>query len=665
MAAQILDYDGTFFRGAKSDMDPSQIPVGYYFGGFNVINQGGMLGCRPGYDCVIEFPEGNLQGGGFFRPKVGLEQVVVAVDGKIYVAEFPFTDFRQLSELQFSPSAKQLFFEMTEQSAKRRTADQASAIDIIAPKAVMMIQDGGETAPGYYDGAEAGHIRDNPFETPSGGMMKWVGDRLWVATGGYVRASDIANPFSFREELYLGGTTALSFTGDVTALGIAPGLENPQLIVFTESNASLVKSYLRDRASWETEPNFQTIVFDVGCSSSRSVVSHMGQLMWYAAGGVVFFDAAIISKQTGRLPFRDSEMAQSKAQIRDDTSLVAGGSFGNYLMMSVPSEDTYNKHTWVLNNASLETISDSSGPSWCGLWTGTRPVQWLCGVVAGTERAYFLSKDEDGGNRLWRAFSSQRLDNGCPITWAGEMRGYFGPSGQSGKPPGAKCRFRYAKLRFSGIFETLNVGVFFAGGSRGAYKQILNQTVVAQRGSLQAGSTVTAMDKMFGFKAQARELITQDVGDMPLENSETCPVESQDSENIDESFQLLIVGHGPGTLRAIRVFCDPEIDSVTGSPEACEAETEFNAVRFDGAGAQGEGLPEVLVKLSALADYFTSNKTVGMTYKGISAVGVGYATSIVSQEAADRVATRIATRTAENEIMGLIPPTLGSGETEE
>lgn len=661
MAGKLLDIDVTFFRGAKSDSDPSQLPLGYYFGGYNVINQGGILACRPGHRCVITFPEGNLQGGAFFRPKVGLEQVVVAVDGRVFIADFPFVNFRQLSNILFSAAAPQVFFEMTLQTAQRKTTDQTSAIELIEPKAVMIMQDGGITAPAYYDGTADGHIRDNAFETPAGSMMKWLGDRLWVAVGSQVRASDIGNPFSFREELYLGGTDAFNFNSEVSGMEAAPGTENPQLLVFTVSNGSLIKAYLRDRASWQTEPNMQTEVFKIGCASQRSLVAHMGQLMWYAPSGTVFFDSAFLSKQSARLPFRDNEMLQSKSQMHSDVSLVAGAAFGNYLLMSVPSEDVYNRHTWVLNNASLETISDSSGPSWCGLWTGTRPVQWLYGSVAGTDRIYHLSKDLDGANRLWESFHPSRLDNGCPITWAGELRGYFGPTGQAQKSLGSDCEMRYAQIGLTAIEEDIDVGLFYAGGLRGAYKQIMNRSVKVARGSLDSGEEITANSELFGFKPQSRKIMSQDVKAMKPENSGSCPVESKNSENVDTSFQLLFVCHGPASLNWVRVFADPKLDAESGSPDACKTEEGVNAVRFDGVSKASDDLGEVIETLSETVEKYASNKTETVTVDGISATGAGYAESIVSQAAADRVASRIATRLAENEVVAQLPATVSAG----
>src|SRR5688572_27095898 len=253
MATKLIDVDLTFFRGMKSDTDPSQLPPGYYFNGLNVINQGGVISCRPGHRCVITFPSGNLQGAEIFRPKIGLEQLVVVVDGRAFVAEFPFTQFRQLENILFSASAKQIFFVRAEQAARQLTEDLGSAIEVIPPKAVLFMQDGGETAPAYYDGSSADHIRGALFETPIGGPMAWVGDRLWVATGSGVKASDVANPFSFREEIYLGGNDAFYFNGDVTALAITPSLEIPQLLVFTDSNCSILQANVRTRSEWPSQ----------------------------------------------------------------------------------------------------------------------------------------------------------------------------------------------------------------------------------------------------------------------------------------------------------------------------------------------------------------------------------------------------------------------------
>jgi hypothetical protein len=666
MPERVADYDGTFFRGAKSDSDPGQLPLGYYHMGINVINTGGVLSCRPGMRCIVKFPEGKLQGATLFRPRFGLEQMVVCIDGVVYVAEWPFISFRFLSNVQMSPHAKQVFWALTTQSAERRTNDFASAINVIPPKNVLFIQDGGNTAPAWYDGSQSGHIRDFEFQTPAGGPMVWIGDRLWVAQNDKVFASDVSNPFSFREQIYLGGQTAFYFSSDVTAMSRTPSLAFPQLIIFTESNASIIQANIRDRDLWTTTQDFQKEVFQVGAASHRSVVSHFGQLMWFSNSGIVFFDAAIAGQVSARLPIRDNEMLKSKTRLADDLTLTAGAAFGQYFLMSVPSEDRFNRHTWVLNNASLETLTDDSGPSWPGYWLGTRPVEWVYGQIAGQERIFHVSTDEDDQNRLWECFRPERLDNLCPIMWAVETRGYFGQTAQVRKSePGVPFRLHFADLAICGIEEELDIGVFYAGGLRGAYTPILAKRISVERGSLVFDQEITVTTELFAYKGQSRILRTEDANAQPIAGNESgsCPVETGRIDGLDESFQLLIVGHGPATIRWIKVFGTEEPEQASGDPAACQSEDPYNAVRFDGAGVRSADLATLDDQfLDHALRLYLSNQTVTLTQDSASATGVGSSESVVSQGAADRVASRIATREAEIELQQTLPPIFSVGQ---
>lgn len=667
VAERLVDYDGTFFRGAKSDSDPGQLPLGYYYNGINLINLGGVLSCRPGYKCYVTFPQGNLQGAALFRPQTGLEQIMVAVDGVIYVAEWPFLNFRQLNNVLLSPTARQVYWQLTTQSARRLNSTFTSPIEVIPPRAVMFMQDGGSTAPAWYDGTNSGHLRDNEFETPTGGPMIWVGDRLWVAKDNRVFASDISNPFSFREQTYLGGNTSFYFAGDITAMAKTPSIESPQLMVYTDSNASIIQASIRERETWTTTANFQMEVLQIGCSSNRGVLSHYGRLVWMAAQGIVFFDPATSGKISTRVPVRDNEMLISKARLNEDLSTVALGAFGQFLLASVPYESLFNKHTWVLNHASLQTLDDDSGPSWSGYWLGTRPVEWVFGPIAGAERIFHVSADEDGNNRLWEAFIPDRLDNGCPITWGIETRGYFGQTTQSKKLPGSRCRMAWADIAISGIAEDLDLGVFYAPGVRGSYIQILKKKISVAKGSLSFDELITATSELFAFKPQSRVERTEDANQQSTttENG-SCGIESDDNENIDESFQLLVVGHGPATVRWIRPFAFSVSEDFSGDPSACTDETAFNTIRFDGAGAKNPALDIATgeLNLRALA-YYTANKTTPVEQGGVIAIGVGFAESVVSQEAADRVANIIAIKQAESELKRDLPPVISVGELAE
>lgn len=660
------DFDGLFIKGAKSDAEPGLIPRGYYWMAVNMLNVGGVLSCRPGYRCIVRLPEGKLQGAALFRPKVGLEEMLVVIEGHVYASLWPFQNWRMLTNLHFSPSAKQIYWSMTEQSARRLDDTLESAIEVIDPRAVIFMQDGGFTAPGWYDGSNSGHLRDHPFQTPIGSVMKWVGDRLWVADGANVYASDISNPFSFREIIYLGGVGSFTFPSEVTAMAITPSLEVKQLLVFTESNCSLLQANIRARDTWPNVENFQQEVFAIGCPSQRSVVEHVGGLAWMTQQGIVTFDTAVSTKHTARVPIRDSELHVSKMELHEDLSLVAGAAFQKYILMSVPAHDLYNKHTWVLNNASYESLNDTATPSWSGYWLGTRPVEWVYGTMATSERIYHVSADEDGQNRLWETFLEERLDNGCPIAWLFASRGYFGLTSETAKRMGQDCKFCYADVALTGIEEDLDLAVFFAGGMRGAYKPILQRRIKVARGCLRPGQEYSAQTDIFAFKPQTRKERTEDVrGQDDDVDTGSCPVERDVSEYIDESFQLLVAGHGPATIRWLRVLATIKNDDLDGEGTACTDETGENALRFDGAGVKANSLAEADAALAGRAiRWFESNQTASVTSDdgAFSSVAAGHAESIVSQAAADRVAQVIALKQADRDVQGQQPPILSYGK---
>src|SRR6185503_18042476 len=307
--------------------------------------------------------------------------------------------------------------------------------------------------------------------------------------------------------------------------------------------------------------------------------------------------------------------------------------------------------------------NDEGGPTWSGYWLGTRPVEWVFGNIAGAERIYHVSTDADGENRLWQSFIPDRLDNGCPITWAVFTRGMFGLTSKL-KSPGNECRYQFADIAFTAIEEDTDVGVFVAPGVRGAFKPIATRRVAVEKGVLSFDREIDINSDLYAFKPQSRILRTEDLSQQfPDVESGSCPVESNKNDDNEESFQLLIVGHGPGTLRWIRSFgiIAPEED-YAGSNEACQNEEEFNVTRFDGESVFNKNNAEAVDELTAKPiEIFTSTKTVSLEQNGISAVGVGSAESIVSQDAADRVAERIATRDAEVQISAASPPFLSLG----
>jgi hypothetical protein len=102
---------------------------------------------------------------------------------------------------------------------------------------------------------------------------------------------------------------------------------------------------------------------------------------------------------------------------------------------------------------------------------------------------------------------------------------------------------------------------------------------------------------------------------------------------------------------------------LSGDDLACQDETLEGAVRFDGAGLSGETFEEIAAGLAEAPPkyYYEANATYSLEYRGVSAIGVGHATSVISQAAADRAAETIARRQAENEVSNTLPRTMSTG----
>lgn len=654
------DFDIRFLAGMNSQEEPGSLEVDSYSRSMNTVNRGGVVQCRPGYRCKFAAPAGNMQGAAVFRPLQGPEVILFAVEGLIYSSQYPFKDFQTVPGVQFEPHVRQLFFQQVEQNIQFNDDQSLSLIDA---RSLMVIQDGALTPPAVYDGASAQH-QSGVGSIPLGGPMAWSGDRLWVARGASLFASDIANPMSFREPDYFATVSSFTLPGQITALAEVPNVDLAQLLVYTEGTTTLLRSGIRDRSLWNITENFQHILFPrVGCVSHRSVTPHHGLLWWYSTFGLTSLDAASLSKQTSVLPYRDNEMADSKGRLSPDLGGVAMAFFENYLLVSVPYVDRYNRHTWCMDNAPLQRLGGASGAAWNSFWTGTRPIVWLYGVFGGSEQIFYFSKDYDGTNRLWEAFSPDRLDDGCEITWYLESRGL------DGNLPLHDKKFRYAEISLQELAGEFDVAVFWAGTSRGRYKRGLTKRINATRGSLRSGEIIRFDTMIFALKNQMRTIRTQDAMETAtLEVLTSTDVESPDAEFIDESFQILIVCSGPGAVQGVRYFLDPppgKAGAVSPNKELSgaveEDETEENFVRFDGAAADSHDFSEALQRLSADIPVFVSNRTVSVTQDGMVAVASGSSESVISQKAADKVAECIATKKAVHELQQNLPKIVSIG----
>ena len=561
-------------QGMDSSLDPAFLQDAEYRSAMNITNRGGILKTRPGYSCVLELPAGKLQGYTLFRPTGGAWHHVVAISGLIYVSPYPFTSYKVLPNVQFFEGADVVVFEKATKSVIR---NEDESLTTIAPYDVLMMQDR-YTKAAYWDGSTNRHLDPVAGETPLGLWMQWSGDRLWVSRDGVFYASDIADPLSFTETEYLAEGGSFRAPDVITGMAEVSSVDAPQLLVFTANTTTVVQSNIRDRAQWKTTDNFQRLLLpDVGCVSGRAIASQYGQIWWMTMTGITSLNAALASRVSSELVYRDSEMAVSKGNLSPNIEKVAAVSFENYLMFSVPSGDRYNRHTWVMDQGVIDKLNANQPPAWNSVWTGTRPVQWSTGAVNGVQRIFHVSVDYDGTNRLWEAFIPTREDNGQPITCYVETKSHanFHEDAQ-----GLDIKtFKFAELDFTEIRGTLDVKVYWAG-IRGNYKELSVFRFVAPVGNIVYNKQITLDTSLFGYSAQTRTVRTTEILNDRTEGS-VCGVESPFPDRHDRSFSLLIVWSGRAALRSYRIFARRYDESGSGAKEAVvEAVTDAPYTRL-------------------------------------------------------------------------------------
>jgi hypothetical protein len=598
-------------------------------------------------------PEGNLQGFALFRPKQGLDVLIFSVSGILYASESPFAEYRAITEEIFPPEVRQVFFAQGEQAVE---LNPDGSLSLISPRNLLVIQDGGRSPAVVFDGRAATRNTD----IPSGGPMLWIGDRLWVANRALLYASDLNNPLSFVEDQYLATVRAFVLPSEIVALASTPTVSLAQLLVFTGESTTLIQAGIRNRAAWPTTPDMQREIFStLGCKSHRSVTSQRGLLWWYSSYGLTSFDAAQSAQITNRLPYKDTEMVESKSRLSDDLSGVAAATFENFLLLSVPYADLQNRHTWVMDASVSQNLLQDSPPVWSSFWTGTRPVQWVSVEQSGKTRLFYISHDYDGTNRLWEAFTPSREDEKCPISWYVETRAYIGDQKLSLRDK----TFRFADIFLTELYGDTDVGVFWAGSHRGRYKQIYDKRFQATRGCFTPDFWITPTTKIFAYKKQSRVIRTEDVMTKNAEDEfSSCQVERPWGEQYDEAFQLLICGSGQGAIRAIKLYMEPPAPRDDRlKVDSCEDETEENIVRFDGAASEMEMAEAAHAQLSEDVLEYTSSQSASVTAGGITEVATGTGRSIISQRDADKIALAVATRKAAHDLEDQLPRIVSLG----
>lgn len=467
---------------------------------------------------------------------------------------------------------------------KSSKADRTGERAMIAPRNFLIISDAVNDAV-IFDGTHVGRSKRGEYGIPLCSWMTFTKDRLWVydVENKSIKFSDITNPLCFYDVgfLAMGG----SYSTDTPCTGIhkMPD-ERGSVLVFEKDKTWILMAespIQRSEEEWKRMPRFkQQLLPHIGCLSGRSFVSHYGDLWWQSNRGLMSLKHAMQSVYQDSMPPLDLEMTRSRKEFGTPGEEVVGTSHGNYFLMSMP-----NGEIWAKNNTPGAMLGQTPPPTWVGVWTGLKAVQFTTFVENSTkkETTLCLSKDTDNHNRVWRMFNGTRRDNGGKIKWSFESRVH-----EFGNIFFDK-RMKYFDLKFSEVFGDVDLRGYYKG-MRGGWKQLLSKGIKAAESLDSNGNPIY----------QVRSVRSQEVNFSNLTGPGTEG--SQQADPIDGAFQIMIQGEGEASLVSYQIVAQLETPNVIGRMESDEGTSQ--SVVADG---DPEKMPYTPTFLSTWAPPATGN----------------------------------------------------------
>jgi hypothetical protein len=492
-----------------------------------------------------------------------------------------------------------------------------------------MMQDGCTRAASW-DGGQATHInptisgqeftKEGLDGTVIGTWMAWAGNRLWVARDNEIFAGDFGNPLKFTETQYIAEGRAFYMPEEVTGMGVpSQAADRSPLIVFGQTTNTQIRSDIQDRSKWLDTPNFQVENNTIGCIAGKSITNSYGQMWWYSLSGWTSYNNTMQTLNDSKFRYMDNEMGVSKSNISPTTDCICAASFENYLLVSVPSGNLGNRHTWVYD----QQTNSSGKASWNGYWTGIRPVEWWSGSIDGVERIFCLSQDYDGVNRVWEAFDPSRTDNGAPITCFAETKQHnFGNSGWKTS--------KYTKIHLDEVLGDLDFAAYTAG-RKGGYKKVLDKRMIASCGPFSSDGTYCAeTDQYQSWKPQSRVIKTQ-TNDREDDDCNECGVESEMPNHIDTSFGNLFLWSGRAAVRMYQILAmDANTEREDWQGKCEQDETGVNILTIQGCGSNTTS-EDLGCAFTAFEDSATQRLSCKTGISGDDSLGVGIGSSYISE----------------------------------
>jgi hypothetical protein len=589
MGAQNYQFiiDGQYVGGVDSLLYPTDLQQGCYAWGVNIINRGGIIQTRPGKKLIVSFCGRRAQGHYWVRTMDDRNYELVAIDGQVYWSLFPFSQWTQLPGVSFRPDVDRLWFCNTIQAVYYDSSN--NLVVLPNPRNVVFMQDG-YSKPCYWqlDDMTSGvvdvyYVTGTPLSPlPVGTAMIWQDNRLWVAIGDLVFASDLLYGASFTENTYLAEQSGFRFPRAVENLIPAPV---QGILVATNSSLHTLQSYVQDRTQWQNTPNFQADVsLEVGIIAPWGWVYLHGMLWLFTARGVISYDRALTQNLSTVITTADGELQRSKHLLAPRVDGICMGKWENVLLVSVPASCVQNRHTWILDGGVSEKLNNQAGMCWVGIWIGTFPVQFTSPIINGTEHNYELAysggylalntgespspQPDDGPLQsyihLWENIIPNQLDGvETEVACSLETRAFLLATDDY-------YRFVFAEFMLTNLKGIVPVQVYVAGLA-GNYQLLFSTTLKAGIGPF--GNPVNAKlyyvskdgnTELENYRRQVRHMRTQEwvVNEKPSDGAACTEISRHDG--IDKAFQLMIQWQGRLGIRQIKFFYDRQLQSAQG-----------------------------------------------------------------------------------------------------
>lgn len=459
--------------GINSAFRPDQIGVNQAAWASNITIRDGKARTRD-YKLIqrATLPKGLVQGVGYFSADNG--QFVASIWGQLWRISLTgnVATVQQIPlDYQNSDTLRQAWFCETAGS--------------------LVIQDG-QSAPIIFDGADARRSGIFNEEVPVGTAMAYGNGRLAVVVdGNQVEVGDITtniyqSELQFTETTYLSGGGAFFFPTGVTGLAFL-SVNNTDtgfgsLIVFGNKFVNSLQLNITSRELWDQIPAFEQVLLpNIGAAGQNCIIGVNQDLYWRDGGGEIW---SLRSAEWNAFSPGNSPVSREVSRVVDYETgpliyLSSAIYFDNRMMfLASPFYNRFGSASFTdiisLDAAALATMRGKAPPAYDGVAEGLQFTSLFNGAIEGGDRAFTISTDADGENRLWEivpgalcdeSYLSNGTTNSASI-YPSPVTGYFESRRFDFGKPGAKKQLLRCDLWPCEIDGDIDVTVYYRADNR-------------------------------------------------------------------------------------------------------------------------------------------------------------------------------------------------------